>query len=127
MKKLTLLLAGAAGYVLGSRAGRERYEQIKSQSTKIWNNPKVQETVADVQAQAKTTGSDVGSKVGSKLAETASDVKSKVSDKLGSEDSDDADFGSVSQVPVPGADSDVPVPGADSDVAAPATPGRTPL
>ena len=28
MSKLTLIAAGAAGYVLGTRAGRERYEQI---------------------------------------------------------------------------------------------------
>ena len=30
------------GYVLGSRAGRQRYEQIKSQAQSIWTNPKVQ-------------------------------------------------------------------------------------
>ena len=29
MKKLMLLVAGGVGYVLGTRAGRERYEQIK--------------------------------------------------------------------------------------------------
>lgn len=78
MKKLTVLIAGAAGYVLGSRAGRQRYEQIKTQATKVWNNPKVQDTVETVQEQAKTTGADVASTVGSKVAETAGDVKNKV-------------------------------------------------
>ena len=29
MRKLTILLAGGIGYVLGARAGRERYEQIR--------------------------------------------------------------------------------------------------
>lgn len=82
MKKLTLLAVAATGYVLGSRAGRERYEQIKTQATKAWNNPKVQDAVADVQTQAKHAGAEVGSKV----AETASDVRSKVSEKLGSDD-----------------------------------------
>lgn len=83
MKKLTVLIAGTAGYVLGTRAGRERYEQIKTQATKVWNNPKVQDTVETVQEQAKTSGSDVASKV----AETAGDVKTKVS---GSQDDDQA-------------------------------------
>lgn len=78
MKKLTLLVAAAAGYVLGSRAGRERYEQIKQQTTKAWNNPKVQDTVEEVQTHAKQAGADLGSKVGSKVAETAHDVKDKI-------------------------------------------------
>lgn len=78
MKKLTVLVAAAAGYVLGTRAGRERYEQIKRQVTKTWNNPKVQETVDVVQDQAKQTGADVASAVGSKVSSAASDVKAKV-------------------------------------------------
>ncbi|MET1037245.1 MAG: hypothetical protein ABW075_03170 [Aeromicrobium sp.] len=91
MKKLTLLVAAGAGYVLGSRAGRERYEQIKQQTTKAWHNPKVQETVDQVQTQAKATGADIGSKVGSKVAETASDVKDKVSEKISSNDHQQGD------------------------------------
>lgn len=82
MKKLTLLVAAGAGYVLGTRAGRERYEQIKQQTTKFWNNPKVQDTVGDVQTHAKQAGADLGSKA----AETASHVKDKVADKVSSSD-----------------------------------------
>lgn len=91
MKKLTLLVAAAAGYVLGSRAGRERYEQIKQQTTKAWNNPKVQDTVEEVQTHAKQAGADLGSKVGSKVAETAHDVKDKVAEKVSSSDDDKPD------------------------------------
>ena len=43
MKKLSLLAAGFVGYVLGSRAGRERYEQIKKAATRVKNDPRVQE------------------------------------------------------------------------------------
>ncbi|MBS2938610.1 hypothetical protein KDN32_12775 [Nocardioides sp. J2M5] len=43
MKKLTLLLAAGAGYVLGARAGRERYEQIKKAATRVKDDPRVQE------------------------------------------------------------------------------------
>ena len=88
MKKLTVLVAAAAGYVLGTRAGRERYEQIKSQVTKAWNNPKVQETVDGAQEQAKHVSADVASTVGAKVAQTASDVKAKVTDTISHDTSD---------------------------------------
>ncbi len=42
MKKLTLLSAFGAGYVLGSKAGRGRYEQIRSSAQKVAENPRVQ-------------------------------------------------------------------------------------
>ena len=46
MKGKILLLTGVAiGYVLGSRAGRERYEEIKSAANKLWNDPRVQKPV----------------------------------------------------------------------------------
>ena len=32
--KLTLLIGIAVGYVLGSRAGRERYDQLKATATR---------------------------------------------------------------------------------------------
>lgn len=35
MSKLTILAAGAVGYVLGAKAGRERYDQITKQAQKI--------------------------------------------------------------------------------------------
>ena len=50
MRGKLLFVAGATlGYVLGSRAGRARYEQIKSVSGKIWNNGSVQKGVHNVE------------------------------------------------------------------------------
>jgi hypothetical protein len=43
MKKLMLLAALAIGYVLGARAGRERYEQIMSAFNRVKDDPRVQE------------------------------------------------------------------------------------
>jgi oxygen-dependent protoporphyrinogen oxidase len=44
-----MFLAGAAvGYVLGARAGRRRYEQIKAASDRLWNDRNVQKTVDQV-------------------------------------------------------------------------------
>jgi hypothetical protein len=48
--KVGLVIGLAAGYVLGTRAGRERYEQIKTQATKVWELDPVQAQVAKVQA-----------------------------------------------------------------------------
>lgn len=39
--KLGLLCGLAIGYVLGSRAGRQRYEQIKSGAKRVWESAPV--------------------------------------------------------------------------------------
>jgi acetoin utilization deacetylase AcuC-like enzyme len=52
--KAGLVIGLAAGYVLGSRAGRERYEQIKEQAEKVWNLEPVQKQVAKVQDLGKS-------------------------------------------------------------------------
>ncbi|HWM15561.1 MAG TPA: hypothetical protein VNP97_03125 [Microbacterium sp.] len=53
--KVGLVIGLAAGYVLGTRAGRERYEQIKTQVEKVWNLEPVQEQVGKVKEFAKST------------------------------------------------------------------------
>jgi hypothetical protein len=50
--KLSLALGFAAGYVLGSKAGRERYEQLVAAGRELWSNPTVQSTAGVLQAQA---------------------------------------------------------------------------
>jgi hypothetical protein len=56
MRKVWVALGFAAGYVLGARAGRERYEQLKRQATRLAQNPQVKQTTQRV---ASTTGSKV--------------------------------------------------------------------
>jgi hypothetical protein len=50
--KLLFLGGVAVGYVLGSRAGRQRYEQIVAKGRQVWESPTVQEAAGVVQAQA---------------------------------------------------------------------------
>jgi hypothetical protein len=40
------------GYVLGTRAGRERFDQMVAQARKAWESPTVQEAAGVIQAQA---------------------------------------------------------------------------
>jgi hypothetical protein len=49
--KLSLLIGGAAGYVLGTKAGRERYEQIVSYARRMGGSQTVQSTAGVLQGQ----------------------------------------------------------------------------
>jgi hypothetical protein len=64
-KKLTLLAAAGAGYVLGAKAGKERYYQIEAKFREIAGMPAVQnatntvvETASSVADTAKATVND---------------------------------------------------------------------
>jgi hypothetical protein len=70
--KLMFLTGLAAGFVLGSRAGREKYEEIRENAKKVWESPSVQEAAGVAQAQATklySEGKDKlqSSKLGEKL------------------------------------------------------------
>ena len=47
--KVAFVIGATAGYVLGTRAGRARYEQIKRGSQAVWNSAPVQQGVGAVQ------------------------------------------------------------------------------
>src|ERR1051325_5819396 len=70
--KLMFISGLAAGFVLGSRAGREKYEEIRANAKKVWEHPTVQEAAGVAQAQANklySEGKDKldQSKLGQKL------------------------------------------------------------
>lgn len=69
MRKTMLLIGLGTGYVLGTKAGRERYEQIRTKWQSAWENPTVQETAGVVQ---------------SKATEVYESAKTTVTDKIGS-------------------------------------------
>ncbi|WP_104167864.1 hypothetical protein [Arthrobacter sp. SX1312] len=55
MKNKLVFAAGTAvGYVLGTRAGRGSYEQLKTKAQALWESPKVQETVASTTGTLKS-------------------------------------------------------------------------
>ena len=72
MKKLTLLVAAGVGYVLGTRAGRERYEQIKKTAMRVKDDPRVQDKAHQAADMAKEKAPGVRDAVVS-AASTAAD------------------------------------------------------
>ncbi|KWX09893.1 hypothetical protein TR74_06895, partial [Carbonactinospora thermoautotrophica] len=50
--RATFLVGLGLGYVLGARAGRERYEQIRRAADNFLRNPRVQRTASNVQHRA---------------------------------------------------------------------------
>lgn len=80
--KATFLLGGALGYVLGARAGRERYEQIRRSATRMWENPKVQQTVGDVEEKAAETAKSKGHDLQDKASAAAKNLLSTAQQKV---------------------------------------------
>ncbi|MEV0407806.1 hypothetical protein [Actinoallomurus sp. NPDC050550] len=79
MKYRAVFLAGAAaGYVLGTRAGQERYEQIKRLSRRVAENPTVQEAAGVLRAQAGELAGTARQKVGDKVQTVSGKVQEKV-------------------------------------------------
>ncbi|MEJ7832753.1 MAG: hypothetical protein WKF79_07550 [Nocardioides sp.] len=78
MSKISLLTAGTIGYVLGARAGRGRYEQIKSQAQKVAQNPRVRKAT-DQATDAVATQAGVAAGA---AREKAGDVASAAADKV---------------------------------------------
>ena len=52
--KLSFMVGGAVGYVLGAKAGTERYEQIVAAARRFAGSQRVQATAGVVQAQLDT-------------------------------------------------------------------------
>ena len=78
MKKLMLLVAAGLGYVLGTRAGRERYDQIMGAMTKIKNDPRVQEKTQQAVDLARQQAPVVADKVTTAAGTAASAAASRV-------------------------------------------------
>tara|TARA_B100000902_G_scaffold351205_1_gene361055 strand:- start:254 stop:517 length:264 start_codon:yes stop_codon:yes gene_type:complete len=76
MRRRILFLFGLAlGYVLGTRAGRQRFEQIKAGAEKIWLDPRVQEQVHNVEGFVKEKAPDLADRASSAAKRVAKTVR----------------------------------------------------
>ena len=61
--KILFVVGLGVGYVLGTRAGRERYEQIRKAAENVWNTPAVQQGVGTVKDFATARVGDLSETV----------------------------------------------------------------
>lgn len=71
------------GYVLGARAGRERYEQIATLAGKLWNSAAVKEGRAKVKETASQTFQRAANTAVANAKEAAAAAATKVKDATG--------------------------------------------
>jgi hypothetical protein len=82
MKGKILFVAGlGVGYVLGTRAGRERYEQIKRATAKLWENPAVQKQVTHAEDFVKDKAPEVAGLIADGAKKLVGQVASLTGDR----------------------------------------------
>ena len=69
--KTTFLVGLGVGYVLGTRSGRERYEQIAGRAQQMWRDPRVQEKAGQAQQLAKEKAGQAQQLVKEKVASSS--------------------------------------------------------
>ena len=76
--KLKFLVGLGAGYVLGTRQGREQYDKIVAKAQSLWGNPKVQDAAEKVQhvAEEKVGGMTGGGSSSAGSSSTSSAASS---------------------------------------------------
>jgi hypothetical protein len=73
--KILLVLGLCIGYVLGTRDGRARYNQMKNAALKVWNDPRVQEQVSAATEFVKENAPEVASAVSVNVKKIAERVE----------------------------------------------------
>lgn len=94
MSKLGIVLGAGVGYVLGARAGRERYDQLKQQAQRAWSDPRVQQKKNEAQHLAAQKAGDAQHKVQEKVQEKVDEVRSSSSTGSSTGSSASAEAGS---------------------------------
>jgi hypothetical protein len=84
--RITFLCGLAAGFILGARAGRERYEQIKRVGRRVADSPAAQQAAGAVQAQAaglaKAAKQKVTDEFHGRMPKLAGTARDKVGDHV---------------------------------------------
>ncbi|GGQ46801.1 YtxH domain-containing protein [Streptomyces asoensis] len=85
--RLTFVVGLALGYVLGTRAGRERYEQLKKSARQVAQNPAVRNTAETAAQQGRQYAGKayhaVSDKVGDRMPESVAGRVRSLRDRNG--------------------------------------------
>lgn len=77
--RLTFIAGVALGYVLGTRAGRERYEQLKKSARQVAQNPAVRNTCESAAQSGREFAGKAAHAVGEKVGDR---VPASVADRV---------------------------------------------
>jgi hypothetical protein len=80
--KATFAMGFVAGYVLGSKAGRQRYEQLKRVMKSISENPQVKHTTEAMQSQATQLRAQATRKMQERAGTMSHELRDKVVSRL---------------------------------------------
>jgi hypothetical protein len=93
MRKLTFALGLGVGYVLGTRSGRARYDQMVTKAKEVADRPEVRTVAGKVTSAVQETVATAQSKVGEKLPQMmpghhdgASAYPTSLQDEIGTTD-----------------------------------------
>ncbi|GGX51818.1 YtxH domain-containing protein [Streptomyces minutiscleroticus] len=94
LKRLTFIAGLAVGYVLGTRAGRERYEQLKKSARQMTQNPAVRNTAESAAQQGRqfagkayhAVSDKVGDRVPDSVAERVRSLRERTGKGAGASD-----------------------------------------
>ena len=91
--RLTFIAGVALGYVLGTRAGRERYEQLKKSAQRLAENPAVRNAAESAAHGGRDFAGkayhSVSEKVGDRVPVSVSERVRSLRDRSGRNGSDD--------------------------------------
>jgi len=68
--KAAFIVGTGLGYVLGTRAGRQRFEKITAQARSAWQNPRVQSAVTELEAKAADFARSEGAALKGRVTES---------------------------------------------------------
>ena len=80
--KATFAIGFVTGYVLGTRAGRQRYEQLKRIAKSISENPQVKHTTEAMQSQAAQLRAQATRKMQERAGAASHDLREKMVSRL---------------------------------------------
>ncbi len=80
--RFTFFAGLAVGFVVGARAGRERYEQMKKLARKAADSPALQQLAGAAQAQAGNLAKSAKDKAAQRVPGLTAKAKSKVGERI---------------------------------------------
>ncbi|MEV8213403.1 hypothetical protein [Leifsonia sp. NPDC077715] len=96
MKIITFAAGVAVGFIIGSRAGRGAYEDLRSKWRGFTESDTIQSVKGDVKDFAGRAASDVGGKVSETVSKVADKASSKIDQVTGKGSSSDEGSASTS-------------------------------